>query len=1142
MASEFFESCKNVKFSATNGFAMDLIGGGAKTYQSFLKFLGDEKPLLGGSPYQINFEYEMTEEQKSAGIQLRNDPVRKCSDKEYKCACTDCASSCPKLPHARSLEKKCKVGIMPCFSFAILIIWLCLVILLGGYHVYLARLKKRPRHPSIVEEDNYYNNVISPLSYVTLRQPGVKDLSQKLNWKISDLFSSIGFFCSTFPGITIGSTLLITVLLSLGLFKLDLETNPINLWVSPQEPALKNQQFFESSFGEWFRIEQIIISSKTDEPVLNWETVQWWFSKELELYEINKEVELSDICFKPLDDACAIESFAQYFYGDINAINENNWQEKLQNCVDSPVNCLPAFEQPLKPNLLFNNNDISKAKAFTVTVLINSNSSSTELTESTVNYEHSFQNWVQDLQANNPNLNIAFSTEVSLTEELNKSTNTDIRIIVISYLAMFIYASLALGGKLPNTNIYSLVKTRFMLGLCGILIILLSVTASVGFFSIIGLKSTLIIAEVIPFLILAIGIDNIFLIVHELHLATEENPDLSLEQRIAMSLGNIGPSCFISAILQVSMFLLATAVDMPAVKNFAFYSAGAVFINFILQMTCFIGLLTLDQRRLEDNRVDCVPWITIAPVELPEGEIEEQEIQEQANEEDVKHLEYNFSHWVSKYYAPVILARTAKPKILTFFVLWLGISLSLFPEIKFGLDQRVAIPSDSYLINYFNSVYDYFNAGPPMFFVVKDLDVTNRTNQQKICGRFSTCNEYSLSNILEQEFKRPKKSMMAEPATSWLDDFLSWLNPDLDQCCRFKKSSVFEDNRGEFCTPHAPERQCQPCYLNHSPPYDASMDGFPEGDNFMFYFNQWIEEPSDPCPLGGKAPYGNSIAHSKSGISASYFRTSHVALRSQDDFIHAYGHALRIVNEIKSFIKDIDIFVWSPFYIFFVQYRTILELTFGLLGAAMGIIWIVSSVLLGSVRSAAVMTVTIISILINIGGVLAIWGVSLNAVSLVNLIICAGLAVEFTIHLTRAYCISKASIFDEENDETLYNNFMSVDSTANLYGLSENIRNVKAYNALSSVGGSMIAGITLTKFIGISVLAFTRSKIFEIYYFRMWFALILIAATHSLCLLPILLSFFGDDQRPKTRVTEIRANYEAEADAYIDFPDDSDRS
>lgn len=73
-----------------------------------------------------------------------------------------------------------------------------------------------------------------------------------------------------------------------------------------------------------------------------------------------------------------------------------------------------------------------------------------------------------------------------------------------------------------------------------------------------------------------------------------------------------------------------------------------------------------------------------------------------------------------------------------------------------------------------------------MFFVVRDLDVTQRGYQQQICGRFTTCDKFSLANILEQEFKRLKKSMIAEPTSNWLDDFLTWLNPDLDQCCRFK--------------------------------------------------------------------------------------------------------------------------------------------------------------------------------------------------------------------------------------------------------------------------------------------------------------------------------------------------------------------
>lgn len=49
----------------------------------------------------------------------------------------------------------------------------------------------------------------------------------------------------------------------------------------------------------------------------------------------------------------------------------------------------------------------------------------------------------------------------------------------------------------------------------------------------------------------------------------------------------------------------------------------------------------------------------------------------------------------------------------------------------------------------------------------------------------------------------------------------------------------------------------------------------------------------------------------------------------------------------------------------------------------------------------------------------------------------------------------------------------------------------------------------MTKLIGISVLALTRSKLLETYYFRMWLALILSGALHGLVLLPVLLSYLG---------------------------------
>lgn len=1127
-ASDFFDSCKNLKFSATNGYAMDLIGGGAKNYSDFLKFLGDEKPLLGGSPFQINFKYDLHDDNEN--LTLRSGNMKSCNDPDpkYKCACSDCPDSCPVLPDLKNTIKKCKIGILPCFSFSIIIIWAMLILVLGLYHMWLAKRKRITfaQLNNILENDieetppssgTGYLYSVNQSKLITDFQNRIDKLHIshiKLIEFISSTFARIGYFCASFPALVISVCFASSIILSLGLLNLNLETNPINLWVSPDEPALHHLQYFEENFGEWFRIEQIFVSNRNQsEPILNWDNIEWWFSKELELQsftnEEGKNLELGNYCYQPLENgACVIESFTQYFSGNIGFMNPSKWQSQLKSCAESPVNCLPPFQQPLKKNLLFSNESILDSQAFTVTILINKNLSNDEYTKEVIEYEHYLQQWIFDLQKEVPHLKIDFSTEVSLQEELAKSTNTDIKIVVISYLIMFLYASLALGGKIPTgIKLRNFVLTRFQLGLGGIIIILISVTSSAGVFSVLGIKSTLIIAEVIPFLVLAIGIDNIFLIVHELNYINENaTTHKSLEFRILEALGNIGPSCLISAVLQVSMLLLATRVAMPAVRNFAFYSAGAVTFNFILQMTGFISFLSIDQRRLEDGRVDCLPWIQGSPENIQLAEEDDEESPQVVK----SHFEYDFSGFIKHRYAPWLLKPLNKRKVLTIFLIWIGVSLSVIPGIKFGLDQRIALPQGSYLVDYFNSVYDYLNVGPPMFLVVKDLDITQREAQQEICGKFSTCNEYSIANVLEQEYKRANESSIAEPTSNWLDDFLNWLNPNLDQCCRLVKSpnNVFEEQK-QFCKPTTPDRQCETCYLNHDPPYTPSMEGLPIGDEFMFYFNQWIQEPSDPCPLGGKAPYGNSIKVNPriNRISSSYFRTSHTPLRSQDDFIQAYRNSLRIVEEIESYTSsdNKEVFAFSPFYIFFVQYESIVRLTFNLLGVAMVIIWLIGYLLLGSITASTIMVVVVMLIIINIGGVLSLWSILLNAVTLVNLVICVGLAVEFTIHITRAYVNNEGAELDQD-DELLFNGFMSTNQSPPSDNQSSN-QNIKAFNALASIGGSVLTGITITKFIGISVLAFTKLKIFEVYYFRMWLSLVVIAALHALVLLPVMLSY-----------------------------------
>ena len=88
---------------------------------------------------------------------------------------------------------------------------------------------------------------------------------------------------------------------------------------------------------------------------------------------------------------------------------------------------------------------------------------------------------------------------------------------------------------IESTQLYTisrvLIESKITLGLGGVVIVILSVVASVGCFGFMDIESTLIIFQILPFLIPAIGVDNMFILVQTYQRSEREKSETAEEQK-----------------------------------------------------------------------------------------------------------------------------------------------------------------------------------------------------------------------------------------------------------------------------------------------------------------------------------------------------------------------------------------------------------------------------------------------------------------------------------------------------------------------------------------------------------------------------------------------------------------------------------
>ncbi|XP_057588201.1 NPC1-like intracellular cholesterol transporter 1 isoform X2 [Hippopotamus amphibius kiboko] len=998
-AEQTYDSCSRVRIPAAATLAVGsmcgVYGSALCNAQRWLNFQGDTGNGL--APLDITFHLWEPSQAEGSVIQLLNDEVVPCNqsqgDGTSACSCQDCTASCPVIAQPQALDPTFYLGRME--GSLVLIITLCCLFAAITAFLLWPRLAERCRRK---------HETPKPEGSISLAHR----LSLSTHTVLSRCFQCWGTWVASWPVTILVVSIGVVVVMAGGLAFIELTTDPVELWSAPNSQARSEKAFHDKYFGPFFRTNQVFLTApnrpsyRYDSLLLGPKNFSGILSSDLllEVLELQerlrhlqvwspeeqRNVSLQDTCYAPLNPHnasladCCVNSLLQYFQSNrthllltanqtlLGQTSQVDWKDHFLYCANAPLtykdgtalalSCMADYGAPIFPFLAvggYKGKDYSEAEALILTFSLNNYPSGDPRLAQAKLWEGAFLEEMRAFQRRTAGvLQVTFMAERSLEDEINSTTAEDLPIFAVSYLVIFLYISLALGSYSSWRRVP--VDSKATLGLGGVAVVLGAVIASMGFFSYLGVPSSLVILQVVPFLVLAVGADNIFIFVLE-YQRLPRMPGEGREAHIGRALGRVAPSMLLCSLSEAICFFLGALTPMPAVRTFALTSGFAVLLDFLLQMSAFVALLSLDSRRQEASRLDiccCKSTRELPPPSQDEGLL---------------------LRFFRKFYVPFLLH-------------WF---------------TRVVV------------------VGAPVYFVTTGgYNFSTEEGMNAICSS-AGCNNFSLTQKIQYATDFPDESYLAIPASSWVDDFIDWMSsssccrlyasgPNKDEFCPSTVSSLacwktcVSPTAGSGRPSVEQFYKYLPWFLNDEPNIKCPKGG-------LGAYSTSVNLSSD-----GQILASRFMAYHKPLKNSQDFTEALRAARALSSNITA---DLRKVPGTDPDFEVFPYTISNVFYEQYLT--VIPEGLFMLTICLVPTFVVCCFLLGMDVRSGLLNLFSIIMILVDTVGFMTLWDISYNAVSLINLVTAVGISVEFVSHITRSFAIStKPTRLERAKEATIY--------------------------------------------------------------------------------------------------------------------------
>ncbi|XP_058058482.1 patched domain-containing protein 3-like [Anopheles bellator] len=880
-------------------------------------------------------------------------------------------------------------------------------------------------------------------------------LSYRVSMLIGSFFYSLGYWISKNAWKTIGLCWLLVAVCSIGFVRFHKEKSPMKLWIPLGSKFQHDTNWMIDHFQEGNRIETVMITAPD---VLVPEVLQTiaTITEEVERFKFQnseeKNLGWTDVCHKvPLiasytgsshdigssfTPAVDVPSFLfcpiverlqlgcygssllelwKYDRDTIAGLSKEEIVDRINSTKISPVTGHTVEFAELLGDVKrdWSGRIVSAGSLVThwfvhvnfseVNADVSGNAAGTEdwVTENAVLWEEKFLKIVAKAKAelSTNETNIYYAAGRSYGDISEESMFKDMDKLIYGGIIMFVYMQLVLSK-------FSWTEFRVILGSVGLMSVGMGFISGCGIVAALGVSYGPVHTS-LPFLLMGLGVDDMFVMMACYRKVRKANPDLPLAKRMGLMLHHAGASITVTSLTDIVAFVVGSITVIPSLQSFCIYAAAGVFMMFLFVITFFVAIFTLDEIRIANRRNAFLIWIV----------------------HDEKSTgvwcEYNLMHrFVKMLYSKVLLTVAGKTLVIAAVILMTTVNVRSLLKLRQKFDPNWFIPEETYYNQFVVKSHEHYpNVGYEALLLFGNLNYTQE-----------------LPNLLNVSRQMENRTDILHSVSSWVDPFRDFVSKHYGKDIAV---DVLSDRD----------------FRNYLSKFLFSYEGGRFQMNIKF---------NTKLKCGQPAP----------NITVSTMDFKFKPFKEREEYLPA-KYAVEDILE-KSNISSGDQFrtLWAKIFGNWVTDEIIDTEIYRNIALALIGVMICSVVLIVNLQICFWIFICVLLTLVNVGGLMQVWGLTLDLVSCIALQLAVGLCVDYAAHIGHTFLT-----------------------------INKGDRNSRSLETVLHIGAAVFYGGGST-ILSLSILAGSQAYTYRTF-FKIFLLVIAYGLFHGTILLPVILSLIG---------------------------------